>query len=291
MPGIGQVAAKPFGDGFAFSTKFILTNFERAIVYFVAVGRAFDPTFVASNRSVLQSYLDRLQFAFDTAIRGAHSPELDTDPGIVTLRPPTKDEVLGPTVVDELTGQERFIPFAGFCDGPWARAGNPVPESIAPNPDFFQMYGAVDRYAGFFAVGNYPGIPAPEAAPAPDDFYPRFLAIHGIRTLDAWKQVYLGLGLDDLLGSIDVLRTLLSLPPEREFATPSGRWWSVRELDQALGDVFPDPTPPLGGPTLGGVVGRLARLAGRSTERPLSWRDTLNALRIPIELQGPPQGG
>src|SRR5208337_3773309 len=124
--------------------------------------------------------------------------------------------------------------------------------------------------------------------PAPDVFYVRFIAGHNIQTLYAWTQVYIHIGLDNLKSSIDKVRKILGQAPSDPVALPSGLWWSLRETHNALGDVFPEPTPPLFQVTANETIGRLFALCGLSTGRPLSWRNALTAILLPIELRGAP---
>jgi hypothetical protein len=114
---------------------------------------------------------------------------------------------------------------------------------------------------GVFRGGNYPGVPLPEpnSDPPADDFFVQFAAKHAIQTLNAWKFVFLGL--DKLQKSINILRTLLGILPNN-FDLPSGSWWSLREIDNALGDVFPEPTPTLVGLTAAETIGRMAKSMG-----------------------------
>ena len=282
--------------GAAHSTKFILAQFLRALDYFLTVGQAFDQNFVRDNREhVLQPYLDRLESTYGKVVQN-----------IVALRAPSQDELLGPPHFIGIGDEQAYEEFGGFCNGPWAKAGNPIPQ-FDPNPVFYQMYGAVDRFAAHFAVGNYPGVPvnadftingpagtldfgSPVADfifPAPNEFYTRFVAGHSVQNLYAWKQVYLGIGLDKLKTSIDEVRKILGQAPSDGFALPSGLWWSLRETHDALGDVFPEAAPPAGQTTAVETIDRLGRLGGLSS-RGLSWRTSLNAVLMPIELRGVP---
>jgi hypothetical protein len=261
----------------AFSAKYILPEFLRTLGYFIAVGGAFDQHFVENNRDGLQRYLNRLDGVYAKSVQN-----------IVTIRPPTQDELLGNPVHDDVRDQDVYQAFEGGAIGPWARAGNPLPGMVEPNSEFYQMYGAVDRFVGFFAVGNHPLVPLPDpnVAPAPDDFYPRFAAILAIRTLNAWKLVFLHLGLPALRDSRNTVRALLGQPPLDPLERPSGQWWSLRETHDALGNVFADPNPVLFQVTAAETIGRMAALIGVSG--PLSWRAALAGVLIPMTLDGPP---
>jgi hypothetical protein len=188
-------------------------------------------------------------------------------------------------------GNDTYVELGGLCDGIWARGKNSLPGSIGFNPVWFQMHGAFDLYGGYFAVGNYPPIPAPADPPVngkpPADFLARFDATHKLRSIAARKAVYRELGLVAARGILAKLKSLLGVGSLPDFDPDS--WWSLREINSVLASVFGGPPNPSARTT----ISWLNALSGATAE---TLRDALNALVLPIALTGgpvfpPPDGG
>jgi hypothetical protein len=124
--------------------------------------------------------------------------------------------------------------------------------------DFTRPFGAVNIYSGYGSVASYPdplpdlppgpvgGFPpshgGPSAFPPPDwclGFYGKYL----LRTVKRIKDVYRGVGLPDVVNTVNRLRALVGDPPMPE---PGFASWSLREVYSLLGGyqnhLIADPT-------------------------------------------------
>ena len=157
------------------------------------------------------------------------------------------------------------------------------------------MFGAIHTYSGMSATDNYPPIPIPTDQSLPlatrsARLYARLALANSAR----WKDVYIAVGLADLWDIINTTRALTSDSPQS--GVNRGRWWSLREIHDLLGEAYRDPaeTQIRGYST----IARLTWLAmwgdGRSPDgaplagAALSWRAALTqvTLRIPVPDPG-----
>jgi hypothetical protein len=269
-PWSGDIKPDPDTDGLAFSKRFILPQFLRVLYLFETVGLALEPDFLAKFRESTfegaEGFVARLQKVYDVSLEG-----------IVPIRTPKREELF-----IEVPLEHEYQTISDGKGGEFlANAWNGgIPSTMAP--EFFQMYGAVDKYAGFNSVGNFPPLPVPfpDTNPPPDEeYFARFFARHSLSTSKRVKEVYAGLGLGDLRTTINTLRRLLGDAPLGDF--DANLYWSLRDTISALGDAaaVPSTSPDL---SLFDTVKRMNIIGNVDTSQDflVSWRGALDACAV-----------
>jgi hypothetical protein len=276
---MGQIVPTPQPDGLVFSTAYILPRFVLSLSQLLAVGFTLDPRFVANYAGdpskPVNRYINRLQWVCSTALDG-----------IVVLRAPAPAELVETTSDDN--GNPSYVSLGGFCVGPWGRGLNGVPTSLSPNPDWYQMYGAVDRYGNYFLAGNYPPVPVPAAPPANGapaaDFLNAFGIVHTIRSRDAGRQVFQQLGLGQAYAILSQVKAIVgdSSPDGSQASTNANlKVWSLKDL-AAIGAPILGTSRPI---RLSAVLAALNKLSSGANK---SLRGAIGALIIPVALSGAP---
>jgi hypothetical protein len=251
--------------------------------YFITVGTIYDPFFKSNYSNGLQTYLNRLQWAYDTAKQG-----------IWSLPRPAQEDVLK-RWSDPWDPSRRPGPWR---PGPWAD-GSGVARNINPrglNPTFYRLYGVVSLYGEYFEVGNYPpaaqlslplNLPEPPpplpllglVPPLPDDYFLKFYAGFDLKIIAASKITYRQLGLGVTRTAINGLRAIVEGRQITDF--DPDMWWSLREISGPLASAFPDDpaNPSLVRVTLRTAISRLNALSGAPQQ---SLRTAFESLVLPI---------
>jgi hypothetical protein len=269
----GRIAPDAPG-GVAFSTKHILPTFLRCLCYFISVGTIYDSNFIQNQKDRLQTYLNRLQTAYDTAKQG-----------IWALPRPAKEDVLvqhfGALIWSPGPWQVGLQTFAG-------EEGETIPVFLF-HSTFYRLYGVVSRYGEYFKVGNYPpavndssplNLPAAPPVPLYPDFA-KFYATYDLKIIAARKVAYRELGLGITRKAINGLRAIAE--GNRIIDFDPDMWFSLREISGPLASAFPDDpaNPPFVRVTLGRAISRLNALSGTTQQ---SLRNAFEAVVLPILL-------
>lgn len=206
----GQQAPSPDGSNNVFTYTFILPSYLSAVSIFLSVGAVIDPNFKNGYSEIIGQVACWLQSMHDYIY----------NQGFVQLYPSTGFDA------QILTGW-----FNSFSSAPHGVSGlngyNPVGDEFNEYLGGVSIeYGTVEKFSGYSSV-NYANFVAPFNAGY--DYEGKFL----IRLRKTVKDVYQGVGLLDVLNTINSLNTILGKAP------PTGATladWSVRR-DLSIGGV------------------------------------------------------
>jgi hypothetical protein len=263
---LGSIGPEPNADGTAWTTRFTLPEFLRALNVYITVTQSLEGSLSDNAKELLRGFAATLHDVHDRAAAG-----------IAPLPAPSVAELWSSNLTDYLTDGEGFLVSAWSC-GVTLESFLGLPGFFDPNGGI-QWYGAVDRYTGLNSLGSYPGLRRPPGLPPPTkQFVDQFYVKLGLANLKRWKDVYVGLGLPTVWTTVNQLAALTGNPPLRGHDA-SG--WSLRELRRTLGAVH-IPSSITWGISTAMVLGTMAELRGLDPDaRPLSMRDQLNALPYP----------
>lgn len=231
----GVMAPQVDGDGLVFNYIYVLPVFLRSIYILLTVIGTLTPKDLNQYSDQLRHCIDRLQMVHDTVLNN----------GIVVLRAPVPTEMWR-----AYNPNNSFLnSFVMYKNGPYYRSypdgkylafstwsGGEVgsdPYSVYGTTWPFQIYGAVERYAGSGSTANYPPIDVPPTGPPPDASWME--AVQGklaLRILKKHKATYAAAGMPSVLQVANQLRAIVGDP---QVPDPGLNSWSVLEIVKILG--------------------------------------------------------
>ncbi len=246
------------GDGTAFSDRYVLPLFMKELAIFLAVATAFDANYKVDYASALNSYSQRLIWAYNISVSGivpiATPTQVDIGVGGFPWRGDYESysnyrPYIYLTATQWLGGRD----FSYLSTPPYATGNNTATEDIPDSGGGAQQgvgqpYGVVHTYTGAANIVAFPPVVAPQSGPPPPDkFYPIFLTRLMIATRARWKELHTTLGLTQV---VDTANKLLSLTGEPPFLSPNpGTTWTLREIanlfaqaDPSGGNLPPQPS-------------------------------------------------
>ena len=225
----GRMAPDPDSDGTVFTDRYILPLFMRVLNILVVVTLAYGEDFGSSYRDALRSLTRRLKTACDTSSSGIQNVRLPTvaEAGLDWNSSVEID-------ANNATDNRHYI------SSTWSGDLDAGYYWTTPYWKSWQMFGVIHIYSGYSALDNYPPIPLPHVlSPSSDERSARVFTQLALANRARWKDVYLAVGLADAWDAINSLRKL-TLDPPQDGMNP-GRWWSLREVYDLLGDTYRDP--------------------------------------------------
>lgn len=223
------------GDGLVFNYIYVLPVFLRSIYILLTVIGTLTPKDLNQYNDALRNCINRLQLVHDTVLNN----------GIVVLRAPVSTE-LWKAYDPNNAFQNSFVMYKSgpyyrsYPDGKYLAfstwSGGEVgtdPYSVYGTTWPFQLYGAVERYAGSGSMANYPPIDVPPSGPPPGaDWMEAVQGKLALRILKKHKATYAAAGMPSVLQVANQLRAIVGDPLVPD---PGLNSWSVLEIVTVLG--------------------------------------------------------
>jgi hypothetical protein len=232
----GVVAPQPDGDGLVFNYTYVLPIYLRSIyILLTAIGTLMPKDLETYNDVLRNSCIARLQMVHDTVLNN----------GIVVLRAPDSTEMWraydpNNTFLNSFVMYKSGPYYRSYPDGKYlafsAWSGGELgadPYSVYGTTWPFQIYGAVERYAGNGSTANYPPMDVPPSGPPPSaDWMEAVQGKLALRFTKMHKAAYATAGMPSVLQVANQLRAIVGDPPVPD---PGLNSWSVLEIVKILG--------------------------------------------------------
>ena len=145
-------------------------------------------------------------------------------------------------------------------------------DSLELEDAYFQEYGTVYLYGGYSQISYFPPIPKPTVPP--DVFWPQFSTAAEPRYPQKLERSLCSHGLGDVWKTMNVLRQLTGQPPAG--VGDPGLTWSLEKTNDLLGAAGDPCVTAPGQVSASETLSRLALGGGITSQRPLSWRNSLD---------------
>ena len=266
----GPIEPYEHPDGTVFSDRYVLPYYLAVLYHFLITAAALEPNYRMLYATPLTRFLTRLQGVHDTMAQAIRIIRTPTQEGVGIVNGGYNFNYdTGVNYLDSPDEQSQWhSPFV-WSQSVWNEA-----RLMELEDAYFQEYGTVYLYGGYSQISYFPPIPEPTVPP--DVFWPQFSARLNLAIRRNWKEAYAAIGLGDVWKTINVLRQLTGQPPAG--VGDPGLTWSLRETNDLLGAAYRDPSVTAPGQVSASeTLSRLALGGGITSQRPLSWRNSLDA--------------